>query len=111
MAKKHQHVYAFEIKMGQSVAESQQQKHSTKARDIHMTYRITCTRNQQRNWLCNPNCWAGSRDGIRTMLRIGLFMTLHPSKGRARALWGAPIDVQKTKKLRAARRSRALQAL
>jgi hypothetical protein len=43
------------------------------------------------------------------MLRIGLLMTLHPSKGRARALWGAPIDVQKTKKIRAARRSGALQ--
>ena len=42
------------------------------------------------------------------MLRIGLIMTLHPSKGRARALWGAPIDVQKIKKIRAARRFGAL---
>jgi len=36
MAKKRQHVYEFEIKMGQSVAESQQRKRSIKARDIHM---------------------------------------------------------------------------
>src|ERR1039458_9379311 len=79
---KHPQHYVFGITR-QSVAESRQQKHSTRAREIQMTYRITCTRNQQSNWLCNPNCWAGIRDGIRTMLRIGLIMTLHPSKGRA----------------------------
>ena len=60
------------------MAESQQQKHSIKVRDIHMTSSIyKSQRIQQRNWLCNSNCWGGIRDGIRTMLRIGLIMTIH----------------------------------
>jgi hypothetical protein len=101
--------YAFEIKTDRSVA-GKQQTNGTNARDIHMTlltYKSHAFSNEI--WLCNSNCWGSIRGGIRTMLRIGLFVTLHPSKGRARALWGAPIDVQKIKKIRAARRFGALQ--
>ena len=84
MAKNRQHVYAFEIKMGRSVAESQQQQHSTKARDIHMTL-STYKSHEFSNGLVMQSALlsGGIRGGIRTMLRIGLILTLHPSKGRA----------------------------
>jgi hypothetical protein len=89
MAKKRQHVYEFEIKIGRSVAESRQQKHSIKARDIYMTSSTYKSHAFSKGiGYAIRIVEVAFRGGIRTMLRIGLILTLHPSKSRARDTYG-----------------------